>query len=141
MCVCVCVCSLLRALCMSMPDTHSLCYGGGCSFVSARRMFLAGSHRWGKVGINTDLHDIRISDESEQAVWEHVRAENSKVVSEPMSLGDVSFHHGWTLHRAAPNTTLRCREAHTIQYTGDTMRWSAAAPEGPTGFGGVRTAG
>jgi ectoine hydroxylase-related dioxygenase (phytanoyl-CoA dioxygenase family) len=102
-------------------------------------MFATGSHQWAAPG--TGLHDIKISDESEQAVWQHIHAENSQVVTEAMNLGDVSFHHGWTLHRADPNGTSQCREAHTIQYAADTMRWSAKANGGATGFGGVRTPG
>jgi hypothetical protein len=37
-------------------------------------------------------------------------------VFEPYDLGEVSFHYGWTLHRAGPNTTDRPRKVHTIIY-------------------------
>ena len=37
-------------------------------------------------------------------------------VFEPYELGEVSFHLGWTLHRAGPNTTGQPRKVHTIAY-------------------------
>ncbi len=37
-------------------------------------------------------------------------------------LGEVSFHAGWTFHRAAPNTTPRPREVMTIIYMDEDMR-------------------
>jgi len=110
-------------------------------------MFAQGSHRWQPTG--EGLQDIRISDESEQAVWAHVEKTGATVSSEPLLLGDVSFHNGWTLHRANANETAECREAHTIQYTADNMRWSAQGThrlleegeEGVTAGGGRMRAG
>jgi hypothetical protein len=37
-------------------------------------------------------------------------------VAEPYAAGDVSFHLGWTLHRAGPNTTTLPRKVHTVIY-------------------------
>jgi hypothetical protein len=63
-----------------------------CPLEMGPMMFAVGSHRLAPQG--TGLQAIRISDESESAVWEHVRRENCPVVTEAMQLGDVSFHHG-----------------------------------------------
>jgi hypothetical protein len=43
-------------------------------------------------------------------------------VQEPYALGDVSFHLGWTLHRAGPNTTKSLRRVFTIIYMDADMR-------------------
>ena len=37
-------------------------------------------------------------------------------MAEPYADGDVSFHLGWTLHRAGPNTSDRPRKVHTVIY-------------------------
>src|SRR5690606_39195756 len=44
--------------------------------------------------------DIEISDESERIIREEIKREGLLEVTEPFGLGDVSFHTGWTLHRA-----------------------------------------
>ena len=41
------------------------------------------------------------------------------------NLGDVSFHAGWTLHRAGPNSTTKARDVHTIIYMDEDMRLAA----------------
>ena len=61
--------------------------------------FGRGSHRK-RIG-----RDLEISAESEQQIRDAVRKEKIDEVQEPFALGDVSFHLGWTLHRAGPNTT------------------------------------
>ena len=43
---------------------------------------------------------------------------------EPYELGDVSFHLGWTLHRAGPNTTVLPRKVHTVIYMDCNMQLS-----------------
>jgi ectoine hydroxylase-related dioxygenase (phytanoyl-CoA dioxygenase family) len=40
-------------------------------------------------------------------------------------LGDVSFHSGWTFHRAGPNKSGRTREVMTIIYIEDGVRLAA----------------
>jgi hypothetical protein len=44
------------------------------------------------------------------------------MVDSGFDLGEVSFHSGWTYHRAGPNTTGRPREVMTIIYMEDGMR-------------------
>ncbi len=66
--------------------------------------------------------DLEISAESEQQISAAVRKEKIDEVQEPYALGDVSFHLGWTLHRAGPNTTQDLRRVFTIIYMDVDMR-------------------
>ena len=76
--------------------------------------FCPGSHRL------QDGRDLEISDESE-ATLAH-KLELYGVVEEPFAAGDVSFHLGWTFHRAGANATSGVREAFTIIYLDQEMR-------------------
>ena len=67
-------------------------------------------------------HNLEISAESEQQISDAVRKEKIDEVQEPYALGDVSFHLGWTLHRAGPNTTADIRRVFTIIYMDIDMR-------------------
>ena len=60
--------------------------------------------------------DLEIGEESERQIREAVQREGLLSVYEPYDLGEVSFHYGWTLHHAGPNTTDRPRKVHTIIY-------------------------
>jgi ectoine hydroxylase-related dioxygenase (phytanoyl-CoA dioxygenase family) len=58
--------------------------------------------------------DLEISDESELKLQDALKkfgVEESK-----FDLGEVSFHAGWTFHRAGPNKSDRPREVMTIIY-------------------------
>ena len=66
--------------------------------------------------------DFKISDESEENIQRALSGENFNVVREPYDLGDVSFHYGWTFHRAEGNETDRVREVMTIIYMDIDMR-------------------
>jgi ectoine hydroxylase-related dioxygenase (phytanoyl-CoA dioxygenase family) len=58
--------------------------------------------------------DLEISDESEITLKE---ALSTYTLEEgPYDLGDVSFHAGWTFHRAGANSTDRPREVMTMIY-------------------------
>ena len=39
-----------------------------------------------------------------------------------MQPGDATFHAGWTLHRAGPNTSLETRPVMTIIFVADGTR-------------------
>ncbi|MFM8633453.1 MAG: phytanoyl-CoA dioxygenase family protein [Planctomycetia bacterium] len=67
-------------------------------------------------------HDLEISDESERSIREALREEGIVERAEPYAEGDVSFHLGWTLHRAGPNTTDRPRKVHTVIFMDIDMR-------------------
>ncbi len=81
--------------------------------------FSAGSHR---VDVGRDLP---ISDESEAEMAAALERAALPMVEEPFALGDVSFHSGWTFHRAGPNRTGRTREVMTVIYMDADMRLAA----------------
>ncbi|MFI5695500.1 phytanoyl-CoA dioxygenase family protein [Kribbella sp. NPDC051586] len=60
--------------------------------------------------------ELPISDESEIALQQALSEQGFGVSAEPYALGDVSFHTGWTFHRAGPNTTAIPRRVMTIIY-------------------------
>lgn len=72
--------------------------------------FYCGSHR---VAFGRDLS---ISDESEAAISREMEALGFPMDEAPYALGDVSFHSGWTFHRAGPNTSTRPRSVMTMIY-------------------------
>lgn len=73
--------------------------------------------------------DLGISDESERAITANMQAHGFRVVDEPFALGEVSFHSGWTFHRAGPNRSTRPRAVMTVIYMDRDMRLKA--PENP----------
>ena len=73
--------------------------------------FAPGSQHLAQQGIAGQL---AISDESE-AQLDRLLA-GRPVVDAPFQLGEVSFHNGWTCHRAGPNTTATTRAVFTIIY-------------------------
>jgi ectoine hydroxylase-related dioxygenase (phytanoyl-CoA dioxygenase family) len=81
--------------------------------------FSAGSHRV-EVG-----RDLPISDESEAEMARALERAGLPTVEEPFALGDVSFHAGWTFHRAGENRTARMREVVTVIYMDADMRLAA----------------
>lgn len=78
--------------------------------------FASGSHTF------TIGRDLAISDESEKMIQKAMQARNFPYVEEPFDLGEVSFHYGWTFHRAGPNTTALPRRVMTIIYIDIDMR-------------------
>jgi ectoine hydroxylase-related dioxygenase (phytanoyl-CoA dioxygenase family) len=101
--------------------------------------FSAGSHRF------SFGRDLQISDESEARLQQALLAQGFPLVNEPFELGDVSYHLGWTFHRAEPNQTATPRRVMTIIYMdadmtvaepvndqqrGDLRSWMPGAPIG-----------
>jgi ectoine hydroxylase-related dioxygenase (phytanoyl-CoA dioxygenase family) len=66
--------------------------------------------------------DLGISDESEAQITANMQAQGFPLVDEPFDLGEVSFHNGWTFHRAGANTTDRPRAVMTVIYMDHLMR-------------------
>jgi ectoine hydroxylase-related dioxygenase (phytanoyl-CoA dioxygenase family) len=64
--------------------------------------------------------DLEIGEESEERIGAALK--NHGVDEGPFELGEVSFHSGWTFHRAAPNTSSKPREVMTIIYMDENMR-------------------
>ncbi len=65
--------------------------------------------------------DLEIGEESERVINAAVNRRKILEVYEPYELGDVSFHYGWTLHRAGPNTTDNLRKVQTVIYMDEDM--------------------
>ena len=70
--------------------------------------------------------DLEISDESEEQLQAALKQQNFPLDETPFDLGEVSYHYGWTYHRAGPNTSTDPRRVMTIIYMDSDMR--AAAP-------------
>ena len=64
--------------------------------------------------------DLEISDESEMTLKRAL--ETFSIENSDYDLGDVSFHAGWTFHRAGANTTDRPREVMTMIYMDENIR-------------------
>jgi ectoine hydroxylase-related dioxygenase (phytanoyl-CoA dioxygenase family) len=78
--------------------------------------FSATSHRF-KVG-----RELEISDESEQKISKELLDHKLPLDNTPFDLGEVSFHYGWTFHRAGANTSADPRKVMTIIYMEDGIR-------------------
>jgi ectoine hydroxylase-related dioxygenase (phytanoyl-CoA dioxygenase family) len=76
--------------------------------------FCEKSHRF-QIG-----RDLEISDESEMTLKQALSTFHLE--EDAFDLGEVSFHSGWTFHRAGANTTDRPREVMTIIFMDETMR-------------------
>ncbi len=64
--------------------------------------------------------DLEISDESEATLKQALEA--FSVENSAYDLGDLSFHAGWTFHRAGANTTATPREVMTVIYMDENIR-------------------
>jgi len=64
--------------------------------------------------------DVAISDESEQRI--NTSLKDYPKDESPYALGDVSFHSGWTFHRAGPNNTDQMRGVMTVIMMEDGIR-------------------
>lgn len=79
--------------------------------------FAEGSHKDGLV------KNLAISDESEQLLDQHVANKGYRVWRpESMQAGDVTFHYGYTLHKAPGNSSGKMREVMTVIYYADGAR-------------------
>ncbi len=78
--------------------------------------FSVGSHRcdFGR--------DLEIGDDSEAAIGKALTLRDLPVEESAFELGEVSFHAGWTFHRAGPNRSEAMRRVMTIIYLEDGMR-------------------
>lgn len=78
--------------------------------------FAVGSHH-SPVG-----RDLEISDESEAKLQAAVEAAGFPYECSAYDAGEVSFHSGWTFHRAGPNATRRPRRVMTVIFMDVDMR-------------------
>ena len=66
--------------------------------------------------------DLGISDESEARISENMARHGFPFEVGPFELGEVSFHLGWTFHKAGANTTTQPRSVMTVIYMDAEMR-------------------
>ncbi len=66
--------------------------------------------------------DLGISDESEEKITENMARHGFPFEVGPFELGEVSFHLGWTFHKAGPNLSDRPRSVMTVIYMDADMR-------------------
>lgn len=92
-----------RSVTAWIPLQHTPMEMGPLEFAVASQHFTGG-------------RDLVISDESEQQLQDMIAKEKFPMNSGPFDLGEVSFHFGWTYHRAGPNKTADCREVMTMIY-------------------------
>lgn len=69
--------------------------------------------------------DLAISDESEAKITTQMEASGFEFVTGGFDLGEVSFHLGWTFHRAGPNLSQQPRSVMTVIYMDSGMRLAA----------------
>lgn len=69
--------------------------------------------------------DLGISDESEREITANMQAHGFPFVDGPFALGEVSFHLGWTFHRAGPNRSATPRSVMTVIYMDRDIRLKA----------------
>ena len=77
-------------------------------------IFCEKSHRF-QIG-----RDLEISDKSELTLKEALSHFHQE--EEPYATGDVSFHSGWTFHRAGANSTANPRKVMTMIYMDEDMQ-------------------
>ena len=73
--------------------------------------------------------DLAISDQSQSVIEKKLLAADLGMVEEPFDPGEISFHSGWTFHRAGRNLTDRPREVMTVIYMDEDMRLAAPRNE------------
>jgi len=66
--------------------------------------------------------DLAISDASEQKISKLLLEQQLPLDETPFDLGEVSYHYGWTFHRAGANSSPAPRRVMTIIYMDHDMR-------------------
>lgn len=69
--------------------------------------------------------DLSIGDESEERISAHMAANGFAYSLSPFELGEVSFHLGWTFHKAGANRSSAPRSVMTVIYMDAAMRLSS----------------
>lgn len=66
--------------------------------------------------------ELEISDESERLIQKSLKEAQADIDETPFDLGEVSFHLGWTFHRAGPNRSDGVRKVMTVIYVDENIR-------------------
>jgi ectoine hydroxylase-related dioxygenase (phytanoyl-CoA dioxygenase family) len=78
--------------------------------------FSVGSHRF------QHGRQLEISDDSERVLQTSLKDANYPIENSPFELGEVSYHYGWTFHRAGANTSETARAVMTMIYMDKDIR-------------------
>ncbi len=70
--------------------------------------------------------NLGISDESEEKISANMARHGFEFASGPFDLGEVSFHLGWTFHKAGANLSSQPRSVMTVIYMDAQMRMAKA---------------
>ncbi len=70
--------------------------------------------------------DLGISDESEEKISANMARHGFAFDVSPFELGEVSFHLGWTFHKAGANVSQQPRAVMTVIYMDAAMRMAQA---------------
>ena len=73
--------------------------------------------------------DLGISDESEEKISANMARHGFAFDLGPFDLGEVSFHLGWTFHKAGQNLSSRPRAVMTVIYMDGAMRMDRVLSE------------
>lgn len=65
--------------------------------------------------------DLEISDESERLIQKSLKEAQADIEETPFSIGEVSYHLGWTFHRAGANTSSDPRRVMTVIYVDENI--------------------
>ncbi len=88
-----------------------------CSDQMGTMRFATGSGHEGYLG------NFGITDEGNRLFNELIESKGFKLAGgQAMAAGDATFHSGWVLHAASPNTSSTRREAMTVIYFADKCR-------------------
>ena len=66
--------------------------------------------------------ELPISDEGERLITANMSASGFRMVDGPFDMGEVSFHLGWTFHRAGANRSSHPRSVMTVIYMDHAMQ-------------------
>lgn len=77
---------------------------------------------WARSQSESFGRQLGISDESEEKISANMARHGFVFEGGPFELGEVSFHLGWTFHKAGPNRSTRPRSVMTIIYMDAAMR-------------------
>jgi ectoine hydroxylase-related dioxygenase (phytanoyl-CoA dioxygenase family) len=71
--------------------------------------------------------DLQISDDSEELIQKSLKDAQADIDESPFDLGEVSYHFGWTFHRAGANSSAHARKVMTMIYMDENIRIAAPA--------------
>lgn len=71
--------------------------------------------------------DLEIGENSEVLIQKSLKEAQADLEDSPFDIGEVSYHFGWTFHRAGPNVSSLPRKVMTIIYLDENIRLAKPA--------------